>query len=152
MGPQSILAICAELPQKEFLKGEALLVENEPHNVLYVLVSGSVEVVKQGVQVNAVASPGSIFGEVSVLLGRRPMATVRTLEPSIFHVVDDAAGFLRQHPELNWHIARLLAHRLHSVTHYLVDLKQQFESEANHLHMVDEVLESLLHHQKNQEN
>ena len=79
------------------------------------------------------------------------MATVQAMEPSEFYVVDDAEAFLQQHPDLNYQIARLLAHRLHSVTTYLIDLKQQFESNEDHLGMVDEVLESILHHQEEQD-
>ncbi len=147
----STLQICSGLPQREIAEGDDILVENRLSKVLYVLVSGSVEILKQDIQVNVVSSPGSIFGEVSVLLKRAPMATVRALEPSTFHVIEDAPSFLQDHPDLNLHIARLLAHRLHSVTTYLVDLKRQFESNEDHLGMVDEVLESILHHQKNQE-
>ena len=35
-------------------------------------VAGQQEVLKQEVQINVVSSPGSIFGEVSLLLGRPP--------------------------------------------------------------------------------
>lgn len=145
------LQICAQLPKRSLAKGEDLIVENRDTKALYVLETGTLEILKQDIQVNVVSSPGSIFGEVSVLLDRLPMATVRALEDSTVYVVDDAAAFLERHPELNLQIARLLAHRLNSVTTYLVDLKQQFESNKDHLGMVDEVLESILHHQENQE-
>ena len=92
-------------------------------------------------------SAGSIFGDVSVLLELPHMATVKTLEPSVFHVAEDALAFLRSKPEAHLHLSRLLAKRLNSVTNYLVDLKSQFEDRDDHLGMVDEVLESLLHHQ-----
>ena len=40
-----------------------------------------------------------------------------------------------------------LAERLDAATTYLVDLKRQFEGHSNHLGMVGEVLESLIHQQ-----
>ena len=55
--------------------------------------------------------------------------------------------FLKEHPDVHLHLSTLLAKRLNSVTSYLVDLKSQFEDHDDHLGMVDEVLESLLHHQ-----
>jgi hypothetical protein len=33
------------------------------------------------------------------------------------------------------------------MTHYLVDLKQQFAEHENHLGMVDQILDTLVHHQ-----
>jgi CRP-like cAMP-binding protein len=117
-----------------------------PAGVLYVLLSGSVEVVKGEVQITTVAEPGAFLGEMSVLLGTPHTATVRALEPSSFHVVDDPLGFLQAHPAGAFELARLLARRLHFVNSYLVDLKRQFSDHGNHLSMVDEVLETLVHH------
>ena len=44
------------------------------------------------------------------------------------------------------HVCELLARRLDSLNNYLVDVKRQFEGH-DHIGMVDEVLESLLHRQ-----
>jgi CRP/FNR family cyclic AMP-dependent transcriptional regulator len=148
---KTTLEICAGLPEREFAQAEDIIVEDHKGESLFVLKEGAVEILKKETQVNVVSSPGSIFGEVSVLLGRAHMATVRTLKPSTFYVIDDAHHFLQKNPEINLHIARLLAVRLNSVTTYLVDLKQQFDSREDHLGMVDEVLESILHHHENQE-
>ena len=148
---KSTIEICAGLPERQVAEGEDILVENHKGQSLFVLKEGAVEILKKDTQVNVVSSPGSIFGEVSVLLGRAHMATVRTLKPSTFFVIEDAKSFLQDNPEINLHLARLLAVRLNSVTTYLVDLKDQFESREDHLGMVDEVLESILHHQENQE-
>ncbi len=76
------------------------------------------------------------------------MATVRALRPSVFRVAGDPTEFLRANPEIALAVAALLARRLHTVTTYLIDLKRQFESHENHLSLVDEVLESLVHHQE----
>ena len=61
---------------------------------------------------------------------------------------DDAQSFLKSNPEIAFLLARLLAERLNGATTYLVDLKRQFEGHGNHLGMVGEVLETLLNHQK----
>jgi len=92
-------------------------------------------------------TPGAILGEMSILLDTPHTATVRTVSPATMYVVENAAEFLQAHPELALVIARLLAQRLNAATTYLVDLKQQFEGRRDHLGMVDEVLDSLIHQQ-----
>ena len=143
----SVLDACKDQPQKTFAAGEVLLHEGRRAGVLYVLIEGEVEIVKRDVQINVVRDPGAIFGEISVLLNVPHMATVRTTKPSRLHEVEKARRFLEVHPELAFSIAKLLGQRLRLVTTYLVDLKKQFEQHENHLGMVDEVLESLVHHQ-----
>jgi hypothetical protein len=72
---------------------------------------------------------------------------VKTLEPSTFYVVAEPLDFLRSTPEVALTVAELLARRLHAMTTYLVDLKQQFEDHDNHFGMIDEVLDVLSHAQ-----
>ena len=97
---------------------------------------------------NVVDEPGAIFGEVSVLLGIPPMATVRVLDRTRVFVAEDGLAFITSRPELALAVARLLASRLHSLTGYLVDVKRQFEDQAGHLGIVDVVLETLVHAQE----
>jgi len=44
-------------------------------------------------------------------------------------------------------LGRLLVERLNAATIYLVDLKRQFKGHGNHLGMVGDVLETLIHQQ-----
>ena len=84
---------------------------------------------------------------MSVLLNRPHTATVRAATPVGVFVFDDAESFLKSHPEIAFFLGRLLAERLNAATTYLVDLKRQFEGHGNHLGMVGEVLETLIHQQ-----
>jgi CRP/FNR family cyclic AMP-dependent transcriptional regulator len=142
-----VMRQCAALPQRAFRAGEVILEEGARTGLLYVLASGCVEVLKGDVQLATVDMPGAFFGEVSMLLDRPHMATVRALIDSTLFVATDPAAFLETHHELALNLARLLARRLNSVTTYLVDIKRQFEDQKNHLAMVDEVLETLVHQQ-----
>jgi len=110
-------------------------------------VEGAVKILKGDLQINVVDEPGSIFGEVSALLQTTAMATVRALERSRFFVAEDGLAFIASRPELALAVARLLAGRLISVTSYLVDVKKQFEDREDHLGIVDDVLETLVHDQ-----
>ena len=140
------LDYCAGLPERAFEAGDVVIQEGAA-GALFVLVEGAVEVLKGDLRVNVVDEPGAIFGEVSVLLGSLPMATVRALERSRFYVADDGLAFIASQPDLALAVARLLAARLMSVTSYLVDVKKQFEDQQSHLAIVDEVLETLVHAQ-----
>lgn len=145
---RSLIDFCKGLPEESFPAGACLLEEGHKSGVLYILAAGSVEVLKGDFQINTVAEPGALFGEVSALLGLPHMATVKALEAVRCFVVRDPDVFLRSHPEIALGLSKLLARRLHYVTTYLVDLKSQFEDRDDHLGMVDEVLESLVHHQE----
>lgn len=140
------LDYCTDLPERTFEAGDVVIQEGVP-GPLFVLVEGAVEILKGDVRVNLVDDPGAIFGEVSVLLGCPPMATVRAFERSRFRVANDGLAFIASRPELALAVARLLAGRLVSVTSYLVDVKKQFEDQRSHLGIVDEVLETLVHAQ-----
>ena len=140
-----ILELCQGLPERQVGEGDDIIIENKKGKSLFVLKSGEVEILKQETQISVISSPGSIFGEISILLDRSHTATVRTTKPSTFYVIEDADQFLADNPGINHHIAQLLARRLNCVTTYLVDIKQQFESHKDHLGMVDEVLEGILH-------
>ena len=139
--------ICQDTPLLELGPGTVLLPEGKTSGQLYVLRSGSVEVLRGDMQVAVVEEPGAVFGEMSVLLNRPHTAMVRALTPITVHAFDDAEGFLRSHPEIALHVGRLLAGRLNAATTYLADLKEQFEGQSNHLGMVGEVLDVLIHQQ-----
>lgn len=146
---RSILEHCAAVgaPEVRVAQGTVLLVEGETSGRLYVLKQGTIEVMRGDTVVAIVHAPGAVFGEMAGLLGRPHSATVRATSAATVYTFDDSATFLKAHPEIAYCVARLLAQRLYAATTYLVDLKQQFEGHANHFGMVDEVLESLLHHQ-----
>lgn len=144
---QSILDLCGGLPEATFDCNQFLLVEGENSGRLFILIEGQIEVLKGPFQVHVSAEPGSMFGEISALLGIPHTATVRTLAPSRLHVVEQAGAFLGSRPDLALGLSKLLAQRLYSVTTYLADMKAQFGDRKDHLGMVDEVLEALLHQQ-----
>jgi CRP/FNR family transcriptional regulator, cyclic AMP receptor protein len=79
------------------------------------------------------------------LLDQLPMATVRTTTAAVFRQVDDPAVFFGQHPEVSLHVAIILARRVDALSRYLVDIKNQFKDRADHLGMIDEVLDTLIH-------
>ena len=126
--------------------GDLVITQGETTDRLYVLIEGQVEVIKDGVTVALASQPGVVFGEMSVLLGSPHTAAVRAVTPCSFHIIEDPRAFLHASPDMCLHLCGLLARRLDSLNRYLVDVKQQFEGH-DHIGMVDEVLEALLHRQ-----
>lgn len=143
----SILETCEGAPCRDFAKGDVLLTEGDTTGRLYILATGAVEILRGDTQVAIVADPGSVFGEMSVLLNRPHTATVRALTPVTLYAFEDAEGFLKSKPEIAFFLSRLLAQRLAAATTYLVDIKRQFEDKTDHFGMVGEVLETLIHQQ-----
>ena len=144
---QSVLTICQGLPEKAFQPGEILMTEGGRDELIYVLIEGGVNIYKGDILVSSQFDPGAIYGELAVLLNVPHTATVKAATHCRTYVVEDANQFLRAHPDLSFQLASLLARKLNSITTYLADLKYQFEGRDDHLGMVDEVLESLLHEQ-----
>jgi CRP-like cAMP-binding protein len=144
---RSILDHCTSEEPRGFAPGTVLISEGSASGRLFVLVEGRIEVLRGDTQVAVVSDPGAVFGEMSVLLGVPHTATVRAASPVQAYVFDDAGEFLRSHPTIGFQLARLLAQRLNAATTYLVDLKRQFEGHRDHLGMVGDVLESLMHQQ-----
>lgn len=144
----SLAEFCQTLPVISFAPGAVLLGEGAATGRLYVLIEGDVEIVKGDFQINVVSDAGAIFGEMSALLGLPHTATVRAVTACTAHVIEGGAEFLQSNKEFAYGLAQLLAHRLHGVTTYLVDLKRQFEDQDDHLGMVDDILETLVHEQR----
>ncbi len=139
-----ILDYCKGLSKIAFKPGQTMLPEGERLGKLLVLVEGQVEVIRERTQVTHVDEPGSIFGEMAVLLDMPHSATVRALSAVSAYEVPDALTFLDGHPEFALHIATMLARRLYYTTSYLVDLQQQAAGKRQDLDLVDQILASLV--------
>ena len=135
----------AAMPLISCPAGQVLIEEGQPIQGIYFLESGEVEVLKAGVLIAEVYEAGAVFGEMAHLLKTAPTATVRALTPCQLRHVAEPAEFLRQHPAVALHMAEILARRLDSLNRYLVDIKLQFKDRADHLSIIDEVLDALMH-------
>ena len=140
----SILELIHSRDLRSFGAGEVIIEQGGKTNLLWFLVEGVVEVLKDGIRVATASQPGAVFGELSALLGGNHTATVRALEPCVFRVVENPRAFLESSPVVCLHICELVARRLDAVNQYLVDVKRQFGGNE-HLGIVDEVLETLMH-------
>jgi len=144
----SILEICKGQTEKKFEAGDVLMREGETSGKLLVLIEGEVEILKGNHKINIVSEPGSVFGEVSVLLNLPHMATVKVAKPSKLYELTNTEDFLES-DNVSWQVATILAKRLNNITNYLVDLKKMATENEEKLSMACEVLETLIHQQNN---
>ena len=139
---KDMLALSAHLPEVNYARGDVIIEEGGDSAGVWILVSGSLRVLKGGTLVNTVTQPGALIGELSVLLRTPDTATVEAAEPCVLRYATDGEALLLSDPAIIYHVAVGLADRLNFVTSYLADLKHQY-GEAPGLAMVPDVLRQL---------
>lgn len=139
-----ILDYCEGRDAVDFKANQILIREGDQLGKLFVLIDGQVEVLRKDTQVSYIDEPGSIFGEMSVLLDMPSSATVKALGPVKAYVIEDAISFLGGNPDIALYVASLLARRLYYTTSYLVDLQQQAAGKREDLDLVDKILAQLV--------
>jgi CRP/FNR family transcriptional regulator, cyclic AMP receptor protein len=142
----AILKLIAGHRIENFDAGGVVIEQGATGGPMFVIIQGEIEVLRDNVRVAKISEPGAVFGEMHVLSGCPHSATIRTLKPSSFAIIEDPRQFLASSAEASLYVAELLAVRLNTMNKYLVDVKQQYEGH-DHLGMVDEVLNSLVHRQ-----
>lgn len=115
-----ILQHLAQFTPAAFPAGAAIVTEGSDARSMFVLVSGTLEVVRDDVVVATLTAPGAVVGEIAALLGRPASATVRAKTAVTAHQVARPESFLAQNPALLLEIARTLAARLDATTAFLV--------------------------------
>ena len=88
-----ILDYCKGRKLETFKSGAILVKEGGDERKLFVLAEGQVEVLRKDTQVSFVDEPGSLFGEMSVLLDMPYSATVKALSTVKAYVIDNPIEF-----------------------------------------------------------
>lgn len=99
--------------------GFAILTEGDRADLLYILIEGSLDVIKGGKKIHEINQPGSFFGELSFLLGTVPIASIisATEDTRILCLPNaEVERLWQQFPEFARQLARNLAKRLHETT------------------------------------
>ncbi len=118
--------------QLECAPNEVLFTEGERSFEMYILLSGKVEIQKDGRRIAVVEDQGSYLGELSTLLGAPRTATVKTMSPCKFLVVDSekVMDFFASSPVLALKLARMLAERLVRMNMEHVKLERKLDLAA----------------------
>ncbi len=109
-----------------FDPGQMMLVEGDDSQDLYILVSGNLDVLKGNKKMWEIKEPGSIFGEMSFLLGTKRTASVQAKNEveAICIPKNEVTTFLNEFPDVAQEIAKLLAKRLGEASQVLYGLKE----------------------------
>lgn len=115
------------LPVETFGPGALLMAAGSISNRIMILKEGALEISKDGVHLGEVDEPGSIFGELAVLLRCPHTADVRTIRTSALHIAD-AQSFLQEHPGVTLYVATGLAQRLEAMDARLLAMRLELDS------------------------
>ena len=119
---ESLLTLAASHPTRTYAAGEILIGQGYQGGDLFILESGQLVVERDGVRIATIATPGSLIGEMSVVLGTANSATVQAEKSTTVRVIRDARQYLKTDPELTFRVAWLMANRLDATSAYLVQL------------------------------
>jgi CRP/FNR family transcriptional regulator, cyclic AMP receptor protein len=139
-----LLRLVASEPRQSYAAGDVLISAGELHPSVFVVAEGAFHVERDGHVLALLDEPGSIIGEISLLLETPASANVVAVEDSIVHRVDDAQRLFDEYPDFARFIAQVLARRLSRVTSYIDDVYRQFEHHGGTLGLVPQVLDDLL--------
>ncbi len=111
---------------RSYHAGEAIFLEGDNSQDLYILVSGCVTVSKGETALSEISEPGTLFGEMSFLLRQPRSATVhaRTEVTAVRIAAEHIGDFLRDSPPVATRLSTVLAERLSATTTVLHGLKE----------------------------
>jgi len=104
-----------------FEKGKEIFLEGDDSQDLFVLVSGQLDILKGNKKIVEITEKGSLFGEMSFLLGEKRTATVKANNDvkTIRIPKEEATTFLHEFPDVASEITKLLAKRLDETSRIL---------------------------------
>ena len=127
----TIIELTAAEPISALAAGDILVAEGTTGGMLYVLLSGELTVERDGVKLASLTQPGTLVGEMSVLLGTPSTATVRARRESHVRTIADAAKVLDTDARLASRVASELAARLNATSALLVELSRKDDGKAH---------------------
>jgi CRP/FNR family cyclic AMP-dependent transcriptional regulator len=116
------------LPVETFEPGTAILTSGTSTGKLFILASGTAQVLKEGVPIGELTEPGSVVGEISALLGQPHTADVRATTQCSFRVAE-AEAFLRCDPVAALFVATIMARRLALANEALVEVRRELAAD-----------------------
>jgi len=111
---------------KTYQKGDVLFVEGDESQDLYFLVSGHLEVLKGDKKIAEIMEPGTLFGELSFLLGAKRTATLQAEnQVRVLRIPkNEVSTFLKDFPAVAEKITQIIARRLDESSQAVAGLRQ----------------------------
>ncbi len=111
--------------QTSFKSGQSIFLEGDSTQDLYILIEGKIDILKGSKQIAEISDPGSLFGEMSFLLGSKRTATLKAGREvnALCIPKDEITDFLGRFPDIAREISIILARRLDETNRVLYGLK-----------------------------
>ena len=109
-------------------RGEFILLEGEPADALYIVVSGIVKVFKTSAegkeQILQLIRPGDSFNDVPIFDGGANPASAQAMGPVVLYSIkkSDIHSILRNHPQVALNVAQVLSQKLRNLVSLVEDL------------------------------
>lgn len=139
-----IIDMTSAVPDIAVRDGERVVVEGERTSGLVVLVEGELEVRRRGRPVVRMSEPGTVVGELGLLLDTVASADVVAIGDCVIRRMDDAERTFAENPAFARYLATVLAQRLWQISTYLTDLQVQYADREDTLGLMPDVLRELL--------
>lgn len=112
--------------RRSFEPGQVIFWEGDDSSDLHILISGEVNVLKGDKVIAHMDEPGTIFGEMSFLLGGKRTATIKALGKVDALTVpqEDIKALREQYPDMTEEISRHLAERLDHASQVVYGLRE----------------------------
>ena len=109
---------------EEFRIGETILKQGRQSKGFYILEKGAVEIYKDGIMLNVLIYPGTVFGEIGDILGNPRTCTIKARSQTTVtkYECSDLQTLVKEYPEVAVKIMETLAKRLDRTTQKLADL------------------------------
>ena len=125
--------------------GEIIIKEGQGSSVIYILSKGKLGVYKGAKKVSEITGEGTIFGEMSSILGKPRTCTVKAeSESEVIVYRGGIDGIMVKFPSITKKVMRLLAERLHVIDSDYSQLKVNFEDLKEQLEKTSMQLERAL--------
>lgn len=108
-----------------FVPGQTVFLEGDTSQDLYLLIDGRISIFKGNKEIAEISEPGSLFGEMSFLLGSPRTASLKAATQVNAYCIpkDHITGFLGIFPDLAREISVFLARRLDETNRVVYGLK-----------------------------
>jgi len=121
----NLLTLTMSYPVLSLRAGERLIEAGEARGEMFVLIYGHLKVSRDGVEIARLVEPGTLVGEMSVLLGTDHTADVTALNDVQVRHIEDGWRWLESSPVAALHIATIACQRLDRTSAMLVELRKE---------------------------
>jgi len=128
LSPAELDSIRQRLFEMKAERGEVILLEGEPAEALFFVVSGVVKVFKTSIegkeQILSIVRPGESFNDVSVFDGGPNPTSAQAMGPVVLYRIkkNDLKVILSEHPQVVLNIIKVLAERVRQLVSLVEDL------------------------------